>query len=87
MAIRYAFADAAEAWLIAVPITTYYRGQDYPGVDRINLRITDKRREQVATFSCSLPKAPSTNKNWQRLTSVRDAHKMCKGVVAPVTDP
>jgi hypothetical protein len=81
--IRYSFVDASEAWLIAVPITTYYRGPDYPGVDRIVLRITDARRRQVATFHCLLPKAPSDRKNWSKVTTVRDAHKMCKGSAAP----
>ena len=80
--IRYSFVDASEAWLIAVPITTYYRGPDFPGVNRIILKITDKRRERVAAFYCSLRRESAGT----HVTGVRDAHKMCKGSIAPTSD-
>lgn len=80
--IRQPFVDAPEAWLLAVPITTYYR-DDFAGVKRIALRITDKHRGRVATFLCSLPKAPAT---MTEATNARDAHKMCKSSVAPTSD-
>ena len=86
MWIRHSFADASEAWLLAVPVTIYYRGSDFPGVKRIILRITDARRGQVATFRCSLPKALPDSKTWQKATDVRDARKMCKGSVAPTSN-
>jgi len=82
--IRQPFVDTSEAWLLAVPITTYYRGQEYPGVDRIILRITDKHRGRVATFLCSLPRSPTGT--FVKATNVSDAHKMCKGSVAPTSD-
>jgi hypothetical protein len=79
--IRHSFVDTSEAWLLIVPITMYYRGPDFPGVDRIILRITDERRGQAAVFRCALPKALPNNKTWQKTTSARDARKMCKGSV------
>jgi hypothetical protein len=84
--IRQPFVDATEAWLLAVPITTYNRGRDFPGVNRIILRTTDERRGQVATFHCSLRHWPSDTKTWQKTTDVRDARKMCKGSVASTSD-
>lgn len=84
--IRQPFVDASEAWLLIVPITLYYRGPDFPGVDRIILRVTDEHRGQVAVFRCSLPKALPDNKTWQKTTDFRDAHKMCKGSFAPTSN-
>jgi hypothetical protein len=84
--IRQPFVDASEAWLLIVPITTYFRGPDFPGVDRIILRVTDERRGQVAVFRCSLPKALPDNKTWQKTTDVRDAREMCKSSVVPTKD-
>ena len=80
--IRQPFIDASEAWLIAVPITTYYRGRDVSGVTRITLKITDTRRAKVALFSCRLSREPAGS----HATDVRDAQKMCKGSVAPTSD-
>ena len=82
MGIRHSFVDVSEAWLLIVPITTYLRGPDYPGVNRIILKVTDERHEQVAVFRCSLPKAPPANKTRQKMTDARDARKMCKDRVA-----
>jgi len=78
IAVKHSFVDASEAWLLAVPVTTY-RGPDFPGVNRIVLRITDKRRGQAALFSCSVRKAPPITKH---STDVSDAHRMCTGSVA-----
>ena len=80
--MRESFADASEAWLLTVPVTMYYQGRDTQGVNRITLKITDAQRGKVASFRCRLRKAPPASKNWQRMTNVRDAHKMCKGSVA-----
>jgi len=82
--IRQPFVDASEAWLIAVPITTYYRGRDTQGVNRIILKITDTRRQEAAVFRCSLPRSPTGT--FTRLTNVNDAHKMCKISVAATDD-
>jgi hypothetical protein len=82
--IRQPFVDASGAWLIAVPITTYYRGRDTQGVNRIILKITDTGRQKVAVFRCSLLHSPKGT--FTRLTNVSDAHKMCTGSVAPTSD-
>jgi hypothetical protein len=83
MDIRVPFADDSEAWLIAVPITTYYKGPEFPGVDRIVLRIVDKRRGRVAVFRCSLRNKPIAG-SWS--TNVTDARKMCHGTIASTSD-
>ncbi len=79
--MRQPFVDIAEAWFLAVPVTTYYRGLDTRGVNRIVLRITDERRGQVAVFRCLLRKAPPTTENWTAATSVKDARTMCRASV------
>jgi len=81
--IRQPFVDASEAWLIAVPITTYDEwSAEFPGVDRIILKITDKHRGRMAVFSCSLRREPTRT----HFTNVSDAHKMCEASVAPTSD-
>ena len=80
------FADASEAWSLAVWVATYNRSPDFPGVHRIVLRITDKSRGQVAVFRCSLRKGLPANKTWNKLIGASDAHKMCKISVAATDD-
>jgi hypothetical protein len=81
--IRQPFVDASEAWLIAVPVTTYHVSPETQGVNRIILRVTDKKRGRVAVFRCSLRR----ESNRVGSTNVVDAHRMCKGSVAPMSGP
>jgi len=39
---------------------------------------------RAATFLCSLPRSPTGT--FVKATNVSDAHKMCKGSVAPTSD-
>jgi hypothetical protein len=81
--VRDSFADAGQAWFLAVPVTTYQADAENPGVNQIVLKITDARRGEVATFRCSLLRESGARLLAARKTGVGDAHEMCKGSFAP----